>query len=408
MHFANRAARPAFTLIELLVTISILGVLISLLLPAMQAAREAGRRIQCQNNLRQIGLAVLNHESALRVLPSAGNNGAITRYGGNAATAASRGVFQQAGTLFQILPFLEGPRAEEQNDASMHGLAVSTYFCPSRRSPTTRFGVDGQLIGLNDYAMPVWKDKTAGPGLGGSSAGCWNFWNDKTGDEINHPFYRNTSFVRGGKGATTFPPGKLKDLTDGTSSVLLVAEKFVDPAPISRLSSTKSRRSHPGPALLSPTWATTRAGIGQLCAARCTDQFATSPSIASPIGKCLAQPIPTASTPYLPTARCTRSAIRSPIPSSSCFAAKMTASRSTRPISDPRRKRVLVRLVPLPTRRLAVGLPVRHFPGSAELRSDRANHNSLASWPSFPPPELCLSAPRCRERQANAIKSYNA
>jgi hypothetical protein len=78
--------------------------------------------------------------------------------------------------------------------------------------------------------MPVWKDSTAGPGLGGSSPACWNFWNDKTGDEINHPFYRNTVFVRGGKGATAFPPGRMAQVTDGTSYVLMIAEKFVDPS----------------------------------------------------------------------------------------------------------------------------------------------------------------------------------
>ena len=71
--------RRGFTLVELLVVIAIIGVLVALLLPAIQAAREAARRTQCKNNMRQLGLAVLNYETAKRVLPPAYhlNNGQI-------------------------------------------------------------------------------------------------------------------------------------------------------------------------------------------------------------------------------------------------------------------------------------------------------------------------------------------
>ena len=64
-------AKPGFTLVELLVVISIIGVLTSLLLPAVQAAREAVRRMSCQNNLKQLALAIANYESALKAIPPA-------------------------------------------------------------------------------------------------------------------------------------------------------------------------------------------------------------------------------------------------------------------------------------------------------------------------------------------------
>ena len=229
MKLLSSIRRRGFTLIELLVVIAIIGILVAMLLPAIQAAREAARRAACQSNLRQMGLAVLEHCDALRVLPTSGNSGSIARAAGKPTTAYGT-PFQQAGTLFQILPYLELASESTAEDATIKALAVPIYFCPSRRAPTTRAATTGEPIALNDYAMPVWKDSTAGPGMGGSSAGCWNFWADSQGDNQDHPFYRNTTFVRGGKATQPFPPARLGQLTDGTSNVLMFAEKFVDPS----------------------------------------------------------------------------------------------------------------------------------------------------------------------------------
>jgi prepilin-type N-terminal cleavage/methylation domain-containing protein/prepilin-type processing-associated H-X9-DG protein len=220
--------KQGFTLVELLVVIAVIGVLVALLLPAVQSAREAARRLQCQNHLKQVGLAIHLHHDALGYLPTSGNNGTITSVNGRPASAASA-PFQEAGALFQILPYLEQRTAFEADAATAQGIKVPVYFCPSRRKALARIDLSGIPVALNDYAAPVWKDSTAGAGMGGTSPGCWNWWNDSTGDTVNHPFYRNTALVRGGKKGEPFSTSTFAEITDGTSNVLLMAEKFVDP-----------------------------------------------------------------------------------------------------------------------------------------------------------------------------------
>jgi prepilin-type N-terminal cleavage/methylation domain-containing protein len=123
----TRIARTGFTLVELLVVIAIIGILVAFLLPAVQAAREASRRSQCQNNLKQIGLAVQNHHEAKRVFPM-GRNG-----------------FDQKAVswAFFILPYIEESTIynawdshsmvyDTSNDATMR-TPIEAYACPSRR-----------------------------------------------------------------------------------------------------------------------------------------------------------------------------------------------------------------------------------------------------------------------------------
>src|SRR5690606_13401350 len=99
----------AFTLIELLVVIAIIGVMVGLLLPAVQAAREAARRMQCGNHLRQIGLAIHNYESVHQVVP----------IGWNGLNSASQNTTFRWSYLAAVLPFLEQANVYDQLDLSL-------------------------------------------------------------------------------------------------------------------------------------------------------------------------------------------------------------------------------------------------------------------------------------------------
>lgn len=144
--------RRAFTLVELLVVIAIIGVLVALLLPAVQAAREAARRTKCKNNLKNIGLSMLNYESAFGTFPSSGatfgDRLECYAQGGNAWSGKKQGM----SWAFQILPYLEQGAVQEIGDTDLvQSTHISLYNCPSRRGPTLFDGHWGPGY-LMDYA----------------------------------------------------------------------------------------------------------------------------------------------------------------------------------------------------------------------------------------------------------------
>ena len=133
-----RASR-GFTLVELLVVITIIGILIALLLPAVQSAREAARQAQCKNNLKQLALGCLSHESATHRLPTNGWGFAWTG-------DADRGTDwrQPAGWIYNILPYVEqqalhdmdtgkGPSSPCPARIQRICTPLSIYNCPTRR-----------------------------------------------------------------------------------------------------------------------------------------------------------------------------------------------------------------------------------------------------------------------------------
>ena len=187
---AAACTRRGFTLVELLVVITVIGMLMALLLPAVQAAREAARRAQCTNNLKQIGLGILNFESAHKKLPT-GGEGTIA----NAANPNGMTCFATQSLMTQLLPFIEQQAIYNAMDmtksyrdvnagglvpgstggtATVDGTAVkgnvwaathhiATYICPSNpfSSPQMR---DPAGFGGTDYFATVYTDIDATPG----------------------------------------------------------------------------------------------------------------------------------------------------------------------------------------------------------------------------------------------------
>ncbi len=189
-----------FTLVELLVVIAIIGVLVALLLPAVQAAREASRRTKCSNHLRQQALACHNHHDSLGMFPTAGRQDFTG--GRNNANPFATGIDQWWHWRYQILPYLEQENLfRVTNNGTIRLSPVPTFNCPTRRPPT----VVGAIV-LVDYA--------------GNAGTTWCPAND--------PNTWNGTIVPSRLNATTpWRVCRIADVTDGTSNTLMLGEKFV-------------------------------------------------------------------------------------------------------------------------------------------------------------------------------------
>jgi prepilin-type N-terminal cleavage/methylation domain-containing protein/prepilin-type processing-associated H-X9-DG protein len=242
---AVRRAGTGFTLVELLVVITIIGILIALLLPAVQAAREAARVLQCQNHLKQISLAALNHEQVHGFLPTGGWG---YRWMGDPNCGFNK--LQPGGSFFNCLPYMEqealhdlqlgavrGSQDQMDKALRMAQTPVSLFCCPSRRaaivypvlsnagnwtinatalSDPTKLGTFRGDYAWNAGSVLVpwgtgpssWAEADAGKNV----VSGYGFYDMKDSNGISH----QRSMV------------KLAEITDGTSYTYLVGEKYMD------------------------------------------------------------------------------------------------------------------------------------------------------------------------------------
>ncbi|MGN6545359.1 MAG: DUF1559 family PulG-like putative transporter, partial [Aureliella sp.] len=227
-----KRSRGGFTLVELLVVIAIIGILVGLLLPAVQAAREAARRMQCSNNLKQQGLALLNYESTHKILPPSllGSGRFDEKNQGLPNYHQTHGGVKNTTGWALMLPFAEGGTLHQKYNFSACSSMSSPYSYPVTGSDTINDGI-------YNVRLP-WLECPSHPQAGevsSSGAGSTAFYSRRnairtsylfsTGvnTDYDKPFtYYNTDIRQGMFGNDG--AAKLASVTDGLSSTIAFGE----------------------------------------------------------------------------------------------------------------------------------------------------------------------------------------
>jgi prepilin-type N-terminal cleavage/methylation domain-containing protein/prepilin-type processing-associated H-X9-DG protein len=222
--------QTGFTLVELLVVIAIIGILVALLLPAIQAAREAARRAQCQSNIHNAALAVLNYESARKVLPNGmsfdqSKGGSIqsmtTNFGPNwiilvlpyMEEQALRDAFDPASFTPPYTLSISDPNQNGRNYKA-RGTPIPVLLCPSDDFNRTPFGGYGGNWARTNYAASAGRDFIYGTYMNGPNSDPWSGSNPALG----HGYQCQRGVMGPNAGV------ELRQVKDGTSKTIMLGE----------------------------------------------------------------------------------------------------------------------------------------------------------------------------------------